>query len=68
MLALAQGPGKKWEHLEVNKNGKTVVQPIHVRKGDTVQIIAGKDKGKIGEITQVRALAGLLANTKAVVM
>ncbi|HEY9672548.1 MAG TPA: 50S ribosomal protein L24 [Waterburya sp.] len=23
---------------------------MHVRKGDTVQIIAGKDKGKVGEI------------------
>lgn len=31
------------------------VQPVtryrmHVKKGDTVQVIAGKDKGKIGEI------------------
>lgn len=25
---------------------------MHVKKGDTVQIISGKDKGKIGEITQ----------------
>ena len=49
-----QGPGKKWEHLETNHNSKVVRQPIHVRKGDTVQIIAGKDKGKIGEISQVR--------------
>ena len=23
---------------------------MHVRKGDTVQVIAGKDKGKVGEI------------------
>lgn len=49
-----QGPGKKWEHLETNHNSKVVRQPIHVRKGDTVQVIAGKDKGKIGEISQVR--------------
>ena len=25
---------------------------MHVKKGDTVQIISGKDKGKIGEILQ----------------
>jgi large subunit ribosomal protein L24 len=26
---------------------------VHVKKGDTVQIIAGKDKGKVGEILRV---------------
>jgi large subunit ribosomal protein L24 len=26
---------------------------IHVRKGDTVQVIAGKDKAKVGEVLQV---------------
>nr|WP_283756704.1 50S ribosomal protein L24 [Roseofilum casamattae] len=25
---------------------------MHVKKGDTVQVIAGKDKGKVGEILQ----------------
>jgi large subunit ribosomal protein L24 len=25
---------------------------LHVKKGDTVQVIAGKDRGKIGEILQ----------------
>lgn len=25
---------------------------MHVKKGDTVQVISGKDKGKIGEILQ----------------
>jgi large subunit ribosomal protein L24 len=25
---------------------------MHVKKGDTVQIISGKDKGKVGEILQ----------------
>ena len=36
---------------------KTKKQPfrfkMHVKKGDTVQVISGKDKGKIGEISQV---------------
>lgn len=26
---------------------------VHVKKGDTVQIIAGKEKGKVGEILRV---------------
>jgi len=28
-------------------------QKMHVKKGDTVQVIAGKDKGKVGEVLQV---------------
>ena len=28
-------------------------QKMHVKKGDTVQVIAGKDKGKVGEILTV---------------
>ena len=30
-----------------------VRRKMHVKKGDTVQIIAGKDKGKVGEILSV---------------
>ncbi|MEL6495718.1 MAG: 50S ribosomal protein L24 [Cyanobacteria bacterium J06623_7] len=26
---------------------------MHVKKGDTVQVISGRDKGKVGEITSV---------------
>ncbi|MEB3293251.1 MAG: 50S ribosomal protein L24 [Synechococcales bacterium] len=29
---------------------------LHVKKGDTVQVIAGKDKGKVGEV--LKALPG----------
>lgn len=33
--------------------GKTVVRhKMHVKKGDTVQVITGKDKGKVGEVLQ----------------
>jgi large subunit ribosomal protein L24 len=33
---------------------KIVVKfPIHLKKGDIVKIISGKDKGKIGEITKL---------------
>ena len=26
---------------------------LHVKKGDTVKVISGRDKGKIGEITEI---------------
>ena len=51
-----QGPGKKWEHYELNKNGKPLRVPMHVQKGDLVQIISGAEKGKTGTITNVRPL------------
>ncbi len=56
LICLMQGPGKKWEHYDLNKNGKPVRIPMHVKKGDTVQVIAGRDKGTIGEVTKVHSL------------
>lgn len=32
---------------------KPVRHKVHVKKGDTVQVIAGKDKGTVGEVLQV---------------
>lgn len=52
------GPGKKWEHYPLNKNGKPIKVPMHIKKGDTVQIIAGKDKGKVGKISDVLTKTG----------
>ena len=49
-----QGPGKKWEHYDLNKNGKPVRLPMHVQRGDMVQIISGAEKGKTGKITNVK--------------
>ena len=34
------------------KQNSPVRFKMHVKKGDTVQIISGKDKGKVGEILQ----------------
>lgn len=53
MSASLIGPGKKWEHYELNKNGKPVRHKLHVKKGDLVQVVAGSDKGKIGKITEI---------------
>jgi large subunit ribosomal protein L24 len=48
------GGGRKWEHYEVLPNsGRAVRVKMHVKKGDTVQVIAGKDKGKVGTVIKV---------------
>jgi large subunit ribosomal protein L24 len=26
---------------------------LHIKKGDTIKVISGKDKGKVGEVTQI---------------
>jgi large subunit ribosomal protein L24 len=37
-----------------NKGSKTPERyKMHVKKGDTVQVISGKDKGKVGEILSI---------------
>ncbi len=38
--------------IKQRKNHIPVASKMHVKAGDTVQIIAGKDKGKIGEIVK----------------
>lgn len=50
---LLQGPLKKWEHYKLTANGKPVRLPMPMKTGDTVKIIAGSDKGKVGKITKV---------------
>ncbi|KAL0024992.1 hypothetical protein WJX77_009656 [Trebouxia sp. C0004] len=52
------GPGKKWEHYELNKNGKPLRVPMHVQRGDWVQIISGAEKGKTGTITNIITKTG----------
>ncbi len=39
--------------MATNAKKKSVRQKMHVKKGDTVQVISGKDKGKVGEIVTV---------------
>ncbi|WP_293078875.1 50S ribosomal protein L24 [Okeania sp. SIO3B5] len=38
---------------QMSAQGKPIRYKMHVKKGDTVQIIAGKDKGKVSEIMKV---------------
>lgn len=37
----------------MSANAKPIRYRMHVKKGDTIQVIAGKDKGKVSEILQV---------------
>lgn len=39
-------------------NKKAVRVKMHVKTGDTVQVIAGGDKGKVGKITKVNRKTG----------
>lgn len=38
--------------LKSGKNVAPVRYKMHIKKGDTVQVISGRDKGKVGEIVQ----------------
>ncbi|XP_044472851.1 50S ribosomal protein L24, chloroplastic [Mangifera indica] len=44
---------KHWERKECKPNSLPVLHKMHVKVGDMVKVIAGNDKGKIGEITKV---------------
>ncbi|KAI8464365.1 MAG: plastid ribosomal protein L24 [Monoraphidium minutum] len=54
------GGGKKWERQELTANGKPVRIDMHVKKGDVVQVIAGEDKGTVGEVEKVLTKRGLV--------
>ena len=45
---------RKWKRPQLGANGRYVKQPMHVVVGDTVQVVAGSDKGKVTEVTAVR--------------
>ena len=54
----AQNPMQKdWQHYKLNKNGNPVVYKMHVKIGDTVKVIRGTDKGKVGSVKEVRPLS-----------
>ncbi|CAK7338326.1 unnamed protein product [Dovyalis caffra] len=44
---------KRWERKECKPNSLPVLHKMHVKVGDTIKVIAGDDKGKIGEITKI---------------
>ncbi|KAJ4843817.1 60S ribosomal protein L24 [Turnera subulata] len=44
---------KPWERKKCKPNSLPVLHKMHVKVGDTVKVISGDDKGKIGEITKI---------------
>ncbi|PSC74367.1 50S ribosomal L24 [Micractinium conductrix] len=54
------GPGKKWEHMDLNANGKPQRFQMHIRLGDTVKVIAGSDKGTVGTIVALNTKHGMV--------
>ncbi|KAF5728357.1 50S ribosomal protein L24 chloroplastic [Tripterygium wilfordii] len=44
---------KRWERKKCKSNSLPILQKMHVKVGDTVKVIAGRDKGKTGEIAEV---------------
>ncbi|KAK8706095.1 hypothetical protein V6N13_049672 [Hibiscus sabdariffa] len=44
---------KRWERKGCKPNSLPVLQKMHVKVGDTIQVISGRDKGKIGDISQI---------------
>ncbi|PIA50841.1 hypothetical protein AQUCO_01200249v1 [Aquilegia coerulea] len=44
---------KRWERKECKPNSLPVLHKMHVRIGDTVKVISGHEKGKIGEVVRL---------------
>ncbi|KAL6544421.1 60S ribosomal protein L24 [Orobanche minor] len=44
---------KRWERKECKPNSLPVIHKMHVKLGDTVKVISGRDKGKVGEVSRV---------------
>uniref|UniRef100_A0A7S3UFH6 KOW domain-containing protein n=2 Tax=Viridiplantae TaxID=33090 RepID=A0A7S3UFH6_9CHLO len=42
----------------VKPNSKPVIVPVHVREGDTVKVISGKDKGTVSTVLDVNRKTG----------
>ncbi|CAH9052450.1 unnamed protein product [Cuscuta epithymum] len=44
---------RRWERKECKPNSLPMLHKLHVKVGDTVKVIAGHDKGKIGDVAEV---------------
>ncbi|KAK6946830.1 Ribosomal protein L24 [Dillenia turbinata] len=44
---------KRWERKKCKPNSLPILQKMHVKIGDTVKVISGHEKGKIGEIIRI---------------
>lgn len=44
---------KRWERKDCKPNSLPKLHKMHVKVGDTVKVISGGEKGKIGEISKI---------------
>ncbi|XP_019458848.1 PREDICTED: 50S ribosomal protein L24, chloroplastic [Lupinus angustifolius] len=44
---------KRWERKKCKPNSLPLLHKMHVKVGDTVKVISGHEKGKVGEISQL---------------
>ncbi|PON61419.1 Ribosomal protein [Parasponia andersonii] len=44
---------KRWERKDCKPNSLPVLLKMHVKVGDMVKVISGREKGKIGEISKI---------------
>ncbi|XP_057728018.1 50S ribosomal protein L24, chloroplastic [Arachis stenosperma] len=44
---------KRWERKKCKPNSLPILHKMHVKVGDTVKIISGHEKGKVGEIVRL---------------
>eukprot|EP01025_Chloroclados_australasicus_P027953 TRINITY_DN2766_c0_g1_i1.p1 TRINITY_DN2766_c0_g1~~TRINITY_DN2766_c0_g1_i1.p1 ORF type:complete len:220 (+),score=7.52 TRINITY_DN2766_c0_g1_i1:53-712(+) len=65
IVAKAPLPGRtsiaqKQKRKRINKNGKLERYKMHVRSGDVVVVITGKDKGKVSTVEKVNTTEGMI--------
>merc|ERR1711907_137986 len=58
IIAAIIGPGKRWNHLPLSRNGKPLRKAMHVKNGDLVRVIVGDDSGTVGEVLSVYSKTG----------
>ncbi|GAB2225840.1 hypothetical protein Droror1_Dr00021608 [Drosera rotundifolia] len=44
---------RRWEMKKFKANGQPLVHKMHVKLGDTVKVISGRDRGRVGEVTKI---------------
>ncbi|CAM0909489.1 unnamed protein product [Alopecurus aequalis] len=44
---------QRWDRKKCKPNSLPMLHKMHVRVGDTVQVIAGREKGKVGEVVRL---------------
>eukprot|EP00899_Mesostigma_viride_P021354 jgi/Mesvir1/2921/Mv13991-RA.1 len=51
---------RRWDKVKVNDNGKVERVKVHVKVGDSVQVISGKDKGKVTTVEKIDTSRGMV--------